>query len=495
MSQKAQVRDLLRDPAWQEKDVGFPLPDSSHACVVSLPTWQSVIGYEESDASIVARMRAGYPRFFIHPITTRYFERVEARVANKNERVIAYSSEQAAGRAASYVSEQSGVTARQLSEERSHLVVPEAGYQAARDYWRHTGEIISSRQAEDLISGRNTDPGLAESQRESMARVLEVEPQDAFLLESGMAAIFTLFRIITERRPGLKTLQLCFPYVDALKVQEQFGAGVDFVNEATGEALEQALRGIRSGRYAAVFCEVPSNPLLHTVDLGAVADACHEGGVPLLVDDTVCSHLNIDTLAYADAASTSLTKWVSGVGDVLAGSIRLRKDSQFADEFREALEREVPGGSRLYHRDGDALVRNASDFQARVTECNRNGLQVASFLADQPEVSEVWYPAFTDREAYEAIRRPNGGFGGLISFTLKEADKTAALYEAMQFCKGPSLGTDYTLLCPYTMLAHYREMGWARSCGVSEALLRFSVGREPEEVILARLESAFSALR
>jgi cystathionine gamma-synthase len=240
---------------------------------------------------------------------------------------------------------------------------------------------------------------------------------------------------------------------------------------------------------------VPSNPLLHTVDLGAVADACQEGGVPLLVDDTVCSHLNIDTLAYADAASTSLTKWVSGVGDVLAGSIRLRNDSQFSDEFREALEREVPGGSRLYYRDGDALVRNASDFRARVTECNRNGLLVASFLTDQSEVSEVWYPASTDREAYEAIRRPNGGFGGLISFTLKEADKTAALYEAMQFCKGPSLGTDYTLLCPYTMLAHYREMAWARSCGVSEALLRFSVGREPEEVLLRRLKSAFSALR
>ena len=208
MSQKARVRDLLRDPAWQEKDVGFPLPDSSHACVVSLPTWESVIGYEEGDAAIVARMRAGYPRFFIHPITARYFEGVEARVASKGERVIAYSSEQAARRAASYVSEQAGVTVRQLSEERSHLMVPESGYAAARDYWRHTGEIISSRQAEDLISGRSTDPGLAEGQRESMAKVLEVEPQDAFLLESGMAAIFTLFRVITERRPGLKTLQL-----------------------------------------------------------------------------------------------------------------------------------------------------------------------------------------------------------------------------------------------------------------------------------------------
>ena len=495
MGQKALVRDLLQDPAWEEKDVGFPLPDSSHACVVSLPTWDSVIGYEEDDPAIVARMRAGYPRFFIHPITARYFEQVEARFADEGSRIIAYSSEEAARRAASYVLEQSGVTARLLSVERAHLMVPKAGYAAAREYWRHTGEIISSRQAEDLLNGSSSDSRLAESHRQSIARVLEVESRDAFLLESGMAAIFTLFRVITERRPGLKTLQLCFPYVDALKIQEQFGAGVDFVNDATGDGLEEALCAIRAGTYAAVFCEVPSNPLLHTVDLPAVAEACQDGAVPLLVDDTVCSHQNIDTLAYADAASTSLTKWVSGVGDVLAGSIRLRKDSQFADEFREVLEREVAGGSRLYPREGDDLVRNASDFRERVRKCNCNGLKIAAFLAAQPEVAEVWYPAFTDREDYEAIRRPDGGYGGLISFTLKESDKTSVMYEAMQFCKGPSLGTDYTLVCPYTLLAHYREMAWARSCGVSAALLRISVGRETEEELIARLERAFAVVR
>ena len=231
------------------------------------------------------------------------------------------------------------------------------------------------------------------------------------------------------------------------------------------------------------------------MDLAAVGEACREGGVPLLVDDTVCSHHNIDTLAHADASSTSLTKWVSGVGDVLAGSIRIRNDSPFADELRQALDREVPGGSRLYPRDGEALVRNAADFCERVTECNHNGLRVANFLMEQPEVRKVWYPAFVDSEAYEALRRPDGGYGGLISFTLKESDKTAALYEAMQFCKGPSLGTDYTLLCPYTLLAHYREMSWAHSCGVSAELLRISVGREPEEELLERLERAFAGIR
>ena len=495
MSQKALVRDLLRDPAWQEVDVGFPLPDSPHACVVSLPTWNSVIGYEEDDPEVVGKMRSGYPRFFIHPITAHYLKEMEARIAGHQERIMAYSSPEAVQRAAEYIVRHTGIRGRICSDQPLLLVVPEAGYTAARDYWRHTGEIISSRQADDLLQDRCIGSEEREGHRESMAELLGVETRDAFLFESGMAAIFTLFRVVTERRPGLKTLQLCFPYVDALKVQEQFGSGVDFINNPTGDALAKALTDVRAGAYAAVFCEVPSNPLLRTVDLPAVAGACKEGGVPLLIDDTICSHENIDTLAYADAASTSLTKWVSGVGDVLAGSVRLRSDSAFADEFREALEHEVPGGSRLYSRDGEALLANAAEFRQRVAQCNRNGLQVAEFLEEQVEVKKVYYPAFVDREHYDAVRRPDGGFGGLISFSLTDPSQTPALYEAMRFCKGPSLGTDYTLVCPYTLLAHYREIKWAESCGVSAELLRISVGRESEIELLGRLEEAFEAIR
>ncbi|MEC9055728.1 MAG: PLP-dependent transferase, partial [Verrucomicrobiota bacterium] len=211
---------------------------------------------------------------------------------------------------------------------------------------------------------------------------------------------------------------------------------------------------------------------------------------PLLVDDTVCSHLNVDTLSLADAVSTSLTKWVSGVGDVLAGGVRLNRSSAFADELRCALDEEVPGGSRIYPRDGETLIRNSADFRERVVECNRNGLEIAEFLHDRAEIAEVWYPALVDRLAYDALRRADGGYGGLVSFTLKNQDKTPEVYRAMRFSKGPSLGTDYSLLCPYTLLAHYSEIPWAGSCGVSAKLLRLSVGREPVGDLLARLDEA-----
>jgi len=494
VGQKAPVRDLLTDPAWREEDTGFPLPDSRHACVVSLPTWESVIGYEENDPTVVGKMRSGYPRFFIHPLTATYLKELENRHAGNGERILAYSSLQAARRAAEFIHQRTGLTARLLEDDVAVLALPEKGYQAARDYWRHTGELISSRQAEDLLSGEVADTSGAAETRAALARVLEVEEQDAFFFESGMAAIFTLFRAVTARRPGLRTLQLCFPYVDALKVQEHFGAGVDFVNSPTGDALAQALSSIREGSYAAVFCEVPSNPLLHTVDLPAVAEACRASSTPLLVDDTVCSHLNIDAISHADAVSTSLTKWVSGVGDVLAGSIRLNSSSPFAGELRAFLEEEVPHGMRIYPRDGEALVRTSADFPGRVAECNTRGLAMAEFLDSRHEIAKVWHPSLVDREVYDALRRSEGGYGGLVSFMLRDSNRTPEFYKAMRFSKGPSLGTDYSLLCPYTLLAHYSEIPWAESCGVGAELLRLSVGREPVDDLLARLDEALYAV-
>ena len=486
------MRDLLRDPAWREEDMGFPLPDSPHACVVSLPTWEAVIGYEESDPAVVGKMRSGYPRFFLHPITASYLEGLEGEHAGKGERLMAYSSLAAAQRAASFVRQRTGLSGRVIDSEVPLLAVPEGGYQAARDYWRHTGELISSRQAEDLQRGVVADCSQVAGFRCSLAQVMGVREQDAFFFESGMAAIFALYRAVTARRPGLKTLQLCFPYVDALKVQEHFGAGVDFVNSPRGDVLDESLSAIRQGVYAAVFCEVPSNPLLHTVNLPAVAEACRESLTPLLVDDTVCSHLNIDALSHADAVSTSLTKWVSGVGDVLAGAVRLNHSSPLAEELRRVFDDEVPDGSRLYPRDAEVLAANAADFELRVNECNNNGRAVAEFLHDHPAVAQVWYPSLIDRVEYEALQRPGAGFGGLMSFTLKLPERTPELYKAMRFSKGPSLGTDYSLLCPYALLAHYTEIPWANECGVATELLRLSVGREPVEDLLTRLDGALA---
>jgi cystathionine gamma-synthase len=93
------------------------------------------------------------------------------------------------------------------------------------------------------------------------------------------------------------------------------------------------------------------------------------------------------------------------------------------------------------------------------------------------------------RENYDAVKRPNGGYGGLLSFEMKNPKRTARVYDALRISKGPSFGAEFSLACPYTLLAHYKELDWAESCGVSRWLIRVSLGLEPTE----QLQEAFTA--
>ena len=93
------MRDLKANPAWQEDDLGIPLPDSAHACSVCLPTWKAVLGYEEARDKVVRRMRMGYPRFFRHPLLKRLTAMAAAEIAGEGEEVFVFPTKVAAQRA------------------------------------------------------------------------------------------------------------------------------------------------------------------------------------------------------------------------------------------------------------------------------------------------------------------------------------------------------------------------------------------------------------
>jgi cystathionine gamma-synthase len=113
-------------------------------------------------------------------------------------------------------------------------------------------------------------------------------------------------------------------------------------------------------------------------------------------------------------------------------------------------------------------------------------------LNDHPSVAQVWHPSLVNRDHYDSIRRKNGGYGGLLSFVLKNPKKTPKVYDSLKLSKGPSFGTPFTLVCPYTMLAHYLELEWAEGCGVPANLLRVSCGLEPIETLIAAFDEALS---
>jgi cystathionine gamma-synthase len=107
-------------------------------------------------------------------------------------------------------------------------------------------------------------------------------------------------------------------------------------------------------------------------------------------------------------------------------------------------------------------------------------------------VARVFHPAGCPN--FRALMRPSSGHGCLLSFELKGgSDKAQRVYDALAVCKGPSLGTTFTLCCPYVLLAHYDELGWAESCGVPSHLLRVSVGLEDPDELWNRFHTALSA--
>ncbi len=485
------LRDLITEPAFTEADLGMPLPKTRHACSVCLPTWNSVLGYEKKLAKVMRALQAGYPRFVLHPATERLFEVARASLAENGSQVVVFPNKDAAQRAQRFVEKRTGSASRIASfEGLQALVVSEEDYPVAMEYWRYTGEVVSSRQADRILRGKESKSHNSVSLRKRLAKLGNHKPESVFIYENGMAAMYAIFRAANKLLPGRKTLQLEFPYVDAMRVQKHLGNGVVYLNEAVGESLDEALSRIAKGEFSAVFCEAPSNPLMRTVDLPRVSRACRDGGVPLVVDDTISSTANVRVDKYADVIVSSLTKWISGKGDVMAGQITVCRKSPLQSELMAFFEADCPNGCRLYASDARVLARNISSFSDRMKKCNETAEVIADFLQAHPAIETVWYPKYTTPESYEAIRREGGGYGGLISFVLKNRKKTPRFFDALKISKGPSLGTEFSLACPYTLLAHYDELEWVEGCGLDKHLIRISVGTEDAGELESRLAQA-----
>lgn len=109
-------------------------------------------------------------------------------------------------------------------------------------------------------------------------------------------------------------------------------------------------------------------------------------------------------------------------------------------------------------------------------------------------VEEVYYPKFICRQHYDAVKTPDGGYGGLFSVTFKSEKSAQTFYDNLHCAKGPSLGTNFTLASPYTILAHYTELDWAEEYGVSRFLVRVSVGLEDKQHLLDMFAKALDAI-
>jgi cystathionine gamma-synthase len=479
---------LLQKPVWQAQDLGQPIPASTHAVSVALPRWQDVVGYEEKKPEVVERLSTGYPRFVIHPLVQELGRHIGRGLPG-----LPFPSVRTAELAAEFVRRTGDLSAKVATRDGVFGVLTneEKGFAALRAFWQHTGLIVSSRQAQALLDGRgagSAKEGAHESLRRQLADFYDCAETDVFLAPTGMAATFAALRAVMERTHNAPTIQLGFPYVDTLKLQQKLGHDGILLHHLG--AFETELRAVLDRQpVAGCFCEIPGNPLLGCADLRVVSPLLRERHVPLIVDDVVATPLNVDLRSHADFIATSLTKFIVGTGDAMGGALICNPRSTLYAQLKPIVQSQHE--ELLWTEDAGVLAEHARTFPERMRRHNETGCLIAERLRQHPAVERVWYPKWEFAEAYEAVRRPDGGWGALITFLPKNAEvNSPAIYDRLPFCKGPSLGTVFTLACPFTLLAHYTELDWAESCGVSRYLIRISVGLEEPEELWKRLDRA-----
>ena len=481
-------RDLLQDPCWQGTDLGQPLPDATHAVSMALPRWQDVIAYEEKDPACRKILQTIYPRFGLHPL----LQELSAQMAVDGSTAWPFPSEAAASAAEAHCQRQEphGHTRLTRGETLVALHTDASTSPHAKAFWQHTGLGASSRQAAVAL-GREQPPSPAEADaarttvRQRLASIHGIETDRISLHPSGMAGLHAALSAIQSLKPHRPTLQLGFPYVDVLKQPQVVFHGGELLQTSDPADLDAALKHLDP---AAVIVELPSNPLLRCVDLPAVAELAHRRGIPVIADDTIGTGLNLQALPHVDLIFTSLTKSFAGRGDVMAGSLLVSPHSPWSDQ----LLRAISPVAQLADGDAIALEQASRDVDQRVPQLDANALALAERLERHPAVKRLQHPK--DCPNFLALMRPDSGHGCLLSIELKQGEaKASRVYDALKVCKGPSLGTSFTLACPYTQLAHYDELEWASDCGVPSHLLRVSVGLEDPNELWHRFRDALDA--
>jgi cystathionine gamma-synthase len=185
----------------------------------------------------------------------------------------------------------------------------------------------------------------------------------------------------------------------------------------------------------------------------------------------------------------------SGGCNVMGGSVTLNPDSPFHGRLKGLLEGNREEEERAWFW-GDVLTmeENSRDFEGRVWKASGNAEVVVGLLRGSGVVREVYYPlGGPTQHVYDRYRVEGGRYGFLLSIRFVSPARAVAFYDALDVAKGPSLGTNFTLCCAYTLLAHYRELEWAAEYGVVEDLVRISVGLEEREWLEERVRRALRA--
>jgi len=314
--------------------------------------------------------------------------------------------------------------------------------------------------------------------------------QAAFAFSSGMAAIDTVFRLL---RPGDHVIVSESVYGGVYRLLTQllvhFGLQVDFVDTSRIEAIEQAIRS----QTRMLYIETPTNPTMVLTDIAAAARLAREHGLLLVVDNTFMSPYCQRPLELgADIVVHSMTKYLNGHSDAVGGIVVLAR-TDLADPIY-FIQRSA--GAILAPLECWLIARGIKTLAVRMEQHNRNGLAVARFLETHPRVHRVLYPGLASHPQHELACRQQRGFGAMLSFDVGSLEAARQLLNHVRLCSlAESLGGVETLISHPALMTHASMPPEVRRrIGITDGLVRLSVGIEDVEDIIADLDQALGHL-
>jgi cystathionine beta-lyase len=306
---------------------------------------------------------------------------------------------------------------------------------------------------------------------------------------SGLAAIDAVIKLL---KSGDEILAVDDIYGGAFRlfthVYEKFGIKVNYVDTTNVENVFHAI----TPNTKLIWLETPTNPTLKVSDIAAIAKVAKANACLLCVDNTFASPALQQPLTLgADLVIHSATKYLGGHSDLIAGLV-VAKDPIIGDKIKFIQN---ASGAILAPFDSWLVIRGIETLHLRVKQHCINAQAVAEFLTSHPAVDEVFYPGLKDHVNHEIAKEQAKGFGGIVSFTLKddtESAATAFVTNTKYFKLAESLGGVKSLLCHPAQMTHKSiPAEKRRTAGVADSLIRLSVGLEEAEDLIDDLKNAF----
>jgi cystathionine beta-lyase len=314
----------------------------------------------------------------------------------------------------------------------------------------------------------------------------------AAAFSSGLAAIDAVIKLL---KTGDEIVAVDDIYGGAFRlftqVYEKFGIKITYVNTTDATNVFNAI----TPNTKLIWLETPTNPTLKISDIEAIAKIAHASNCLLCVDSTFASPaLQQPITLGADIVVHSATKYLGGHSDLIAGLV-ICKDVAVGEKIK-FLQNAC--GAILSPFDSWLLIRGIETLHLRVKQHCINAGEVANWLATHPLVDKIYYPGLATHHNHYIAKKQSKGFGGIISFSLKEDTEAAAIAfvtSTKYFLLAESLGGIKSLIShPANMTHKSIPAAIRRANGVSDSLIRLSVGLEEAEDLIADLEQAFEKI-